>query len=124
MSDAGSLKGDIDRIRDLFRQKYRARGASLAAAYPRARRRLPRRLRRDAEALVSAERFADHPKLARTLDHDRLGQAVQALRGHLDGIDLADRRKGMLLGILGSIAFNFLLVAALVIGWMVWQGQL
>ena len=39
-----------------------------------------------------------------------MAQATAALRDHLGAIDLADQRKGFWLGVLGSMAFNVLLV--------------
>ena len=53
---------------------------------------------------------------------ERLGKAAGALETHLKSIDLADRRKGFFLGVLGTMAFNILLLAALLFAVLRWRG--
>ena len=51
-------------------------------------------------------------------------QRIGRVLAFLDGIDRADRRKGLWLGIAAAIAFNILLVLAGVVVWMWWAGHL
>lgn len=124
MRNADEFVREIEELRELMVRKLGVRAKSFPAALSRAGRRLPRAIRREGQVLAQAIPLSDHPKLARTLDTDRLGRAAVAMREYLDGIDLADRRWGVFLGILGSIAFNFLLAAALVIVWLAWRGKI
>lgn len=112
----------IAEIAALMRAKLGARGATLGAALGRARGRLPRRIRAQARLLAEAEPFAHHPKLRLTLDHTALTKAAGEVEAHLNAIDLADRRKGWWLGMLGGLAFNMLAFVALLVAVLRWRG--
>jgi len=99
------------------------RGETLGDKLRVAGRLLPRAERRAAHALVEAERLWANPKLRRQLDPTALAAAEKRLRDWLATVDAADRRKGIVLGILASLAFNFLLVAAALVGWLAWTGR-
>lgn len=116
------IDDDIAATAALLRDKLGAGGDSLAAQLRKAERRLPRRLRRQARLLAEAEPLARHPKLCRTLDAPALSAAAAELRAHLQAIDLADRRRGWWLGVLGGLAFNLLLFAALLLIFLRWRG--
>ena len=122
MSDAETMPDRIGQLTDKMRTVYGVGGADLAEVLRRAGRYLPRRLRREAALLARAEPLAAHPRLRCTLDAAQLERAERALNAHLGGIDLADRRKGWWLGVLGGLAFNLLLFAALLIWLLVWRG--
>lgn len=113
---------DIARIRDLLRDKLGAGGASLEAVLRKARHRLPRAVYAQAKLLAEAENLAAHPKLSLTLDAEALHAAATQVQTHLDLIDLADRRRGWWLGMLGGLVFNLLALVALLIGVLVWRG--
>ena len=100
------------------------RGATLRDVLRRARRRLPRRIRAQAARLAEAESFAAHPRLRLTLDAQALDKAASEVETHLNTIDLADRRKGWWLGMLGGLAFNMLAFLALLLALLVWRGYL
>ena len=112
----------IAAITALMHAKLGARGASLRAALRQAGRRLPRRIRGQARLLAEAEPFAHHPRLRLTLDAAALARAAGAVEAHLDAIDLADRRKGWWLGMLGGMAFNMLAFFALLVALLRWRG--
>ncbi len=88
----------------------------------RAGRRLPARIRDQAQVVAEAETLAAHPKLARRIDHARVARAHAEARAHLRSIDPADRRRGAVLGILGGLAFNLLLLAGLTLAFLHWRG--
>ncbi|MEE4117875.1 MAG: hypothetical protein V2I65_02555 [Paracoccaceae bacterium] len=109
----------------LMREKLGIRrGSTLAAKLRIAGRLLPKAERKAGRTLVEAERLWANPKLRRRLDPAALAAAEARLRGFLDRIDPADRRKGMILGILASLAFNFLLIAAAAIVWACHTGRI
>lgn len=109
-------------ITALMHAKLGGRGSSLRAALGRAGRRLPRRIRSQARLLAEAEPFAHHPKLRLTLDDAALSKAAGEVEAHLNAIDLADRRKGWWLGMLGGMAFNLLAFLALLVVVLRWRG--
>lgn len=83
---------------------------------------VPRKARRAAQLIMAAQKQAGHPKLSRQLDGAALTKAFETLSAGLSKVDMADRRKGMILGILGSFAFNLLLLFALFLTVAVWRG--
>ena len=113
---------DIDKVMALLREKLGAGGRNLDAALRKARHRLPRDVYKQALQLARAEPLAAHPKLRLTLDSVALGAAAERVRTHLETIDLADRRKGWWLGMLGGLAFNLLAFVALVVAVLMWRG--
>ena len=115
MTETSDLAGRMQDVSRLLKEKHGVRGATLAARLRRANGRLPRRIRQDARVLTEAEALADHPRLALTLDDARYMRAADAVAGHLGTIDVADRRKGFWLGVLGGMAFNLLAVLVLFI---------
>ena len=122
MPDDTPLSDRIAPLTELMRKKLGVRARSFPAALSRAGRRLPRHLRREAQALAAALPLADHPKLRQTLDMPQLDAAARDLQAFLQSIDLADRRKGFILGVLGTIAFNLLALAALAVLILAWRG--
>jgi hypothetical protein len=87
-----------------------------------ARRRLPRALARDAAALGQAAELARNPKLARMIDPARTLGAHARLTAHLRAIDLGARRRTRLVNLTALLAFNLLVLFALVVGVLVWRG--
>ncbi len=113
MNDHVDLPVRLVDLSQLLSDKLGVSGGSLSAQLHKARRLMPRRIRRDAELLKEAEAMADNPRLAMILDDPRYARAADAVEAHLSAIDMADRRKGWWLGVLGGMAFN--LLAALVL---------
>jgi len=124
MTNQIPIEDQIQAIMALLREKLGVRGADLSVALRRARYRLPRRVYQQATALVRAEPLAGHPKLRLTLDQAALAAAATGVRAHLESINVADRRKGWLLGMLGGLSFNLILAFALLIVVLVWRGFL
>ena len=112
-----------EEICTLLADKLSLTRGSLQQRLRSAGRRLPARIREQAQILAEAESLAGHPKLARRVDPDQLNRAFAEVRTHLTTIDAADRRRGAVLGILGGLAFNLLLFAALALAVLHWQGM-
>ena len=100
------------------------RGETLAEKLRKGGRLLPRKVRREAEFIAETEARLAVPKFAFQYDAARISRAEKAVRRFLEEVDPADRRKGIVLGILGWIAFNFLLISGLVIWWLVESGRI
>ncbi len=113
---------ETEALRVLLRQRLGVRANDFPTALRRAGRQLPAPVRKAGQRLVQALPMADHPKLEQTLDRPGLEGAANEIRAFLEEVDVADRRMGALLGILGSIAFSLVMVFALVIVLMVWRG--
>ncbi|SIN81495.1 hypothetical protein [Vannielia litorea] len=100
------------------------RGETLAEKLRKGGRLLPRKVRREAAFIAETEARMAVPKFAFQYDPARVARAEKTVRGFLETVDPADRRKGVVLGILGWLAFNFLLVSGLVIWWLVESGRI
>lgn len=112
----------VDRVAALLEQKLRVRGATLADKVRKAGRRLPKKVRVAAEALAQAGQMAGNPRLMYQIDPAVVAEAYDICVRHLGGVDLADRRRGMLVGIAGSIAFSLLVVVGLFVAVLWWRG--
>jgi len=117
--DAGQM---ISRIEALLAQKLAIRDVPLETGLRRAGRRLPRRMRAEGRVLVQAARLAGHPKLSRRIDQTRTLRAYERLSRHLTAIDPRDMRRGRILGVLGGLAFNLLLLGAALLALALWRG--
>lgn len=98
------------------------RGTTLEAKLRHAGRLLPRAERAAGRRLVAAERLWPNPRLRRRIDIAAIEADTARLRTFLERIDPADRRRGLILGILATLAFNFLLLAAAAIAYLAWSG--
>ncbi|EBA18063.1 hypothetical protein RSK20926_20032 [Roseobacter sp. SK209-2-6] len=118
---AQDIFAEIEEVQALLKSHAEASG-SLTEALKKARRRLPRRIYRQGMRLATALPLLEHPKLRFTLDQAGLVSAAKEVKAHLKEIDLADRRKGRILSVLGSMAFSILAVATLLIVVLRWRG--
>lgn len=124
MNDITQYERHVVELSKGLQSKLKLRNAPFPALVARSRKRLPRRVYKSAMQLVEAERFANHPKLSRTVDFAALSHAARVVSDHLDGIDLADERKGKILSLLGSVSINLIAVAILLIAVLLWRGYL
>jgi len=122
MIDEHDLEKRVRKLQRVFEAKMHVKSKSLSQALRRAGRRLPRKLRRQGSLLVRTQQLARNPKLARQIESDKVDAAFQAITAHLEAIDLKDQQKGRVMGIAGIISANLLVVAALFIWWLWWQG--
>ncbi|MBT3143735.1 hypothetical protein DS909_22740 [Phaeobacter gallaeciensis] len=116
-----SAEDQIAQISTLLHRKLGVRGKTLSKTLRKAKHRLPRRIHKQAMSLAKVETLAHHPKLRLTLDLTGLGAATREVTAYLNEIDLADRRKGWWLSMLGGLAFNVLVAAALLILFLWWR---
>ena len=119
---AVTIQQMADRVAALMEQRLGVRGRSLPEKLRRGRRRLPRRLRREAALLADATAQAGHPRLMAQLDHERLSTAYDALVRHLSPLGRSERRTAMLRSIGAGAALAVLAVLCLFFGVAAWRG--
>lgn len=117
-----SVQDMATEVADLMKANLRIRGKDLTAKLRHTGRLLPKRIKREATYLAETVALAENPKLQRMIDYDKANSAHKTCIEFLNSVDLADRRKGALLGILSSFAMAFIVVAVLVISVLVWRG--
>lgn len=114
-----------DRLAELRAQlaeRLGARGPTLRAQLRRAGRRLPRRLRREAELLARAEEMSRHPRLARLVDPRDVARAQRRIGRHLGGIDPALLRRNRRWNAAAALGLHVLATFALVVALLWWRG--
>ena len=124
MSQDADIQTRIAETLALMRDKLGVRDKTLTESVKRAKRRLPRPIYKQALFLAKAETIADHPKLRLILDTPVLVQASDNVQAHLKAINLADRRMGLFLSMLGSFAFGVLVLFAFAILVLRWRGYI
>lgn len=116
------LQATLDSLRASFAERVGARGRTFAAAVRKAGRRVPRKLRPAAAALIEAERMAANPRLARLVDAGQVELAARDLEIWLATQDPRERRKTAIINWAALIGFYVLVTAGLVIAFLVWRG--
>lgn len=112
------------RAADLMRKRLGAHGETLEQTLGHRGRRLPRHVRRAAADLAQAELLATHPQLRQRIDHRQAGQSGKIVLRYLHPLGATERRRRLLLGIAGSMAFGLLSTIAGVITVLIWRGYL
>lgn len=108
----------------LLARQAGARGADLAAQLKRADRLLTRRARKGGQAVVAALELGGAPKMQRMIDEHAVRRGARDLRAHLQTLQPWDRRKGQILGFLGTISAGIILITAVTVTVLVWRGYL
>ncbi|QYX56371.1 hypothetical protein K1T73_15135 [Roseovarius sp. SCSIO 43702] len=121
MIDPDAFDARIEALKARLREKLGARGKTLARALRHAGRRLPKWVRREGAVLVDAQARRGHPRIWRQVNEAEIDRAFERIESHLDTIDPKDRRRGVILGLLGGIVFNLLIVLAFLLAVLWWQ---
>ena len=121
---AVTIQQMADRVAELMELRLRARGSGLAEKLARGGRALPRRVRAAAGTLAEAAQMAQNPKLLVQIDEAQVAAAYDICLHYLGPLGRGARRKGAALDALATMAFSLVVVAALVIGVLVWRGYL
>ena len=117
-----TLSTEMSELEQLLHDRAGVRGRDFAIKLRRTRRCLPRYARRAGQRIVSVRAMMAHPRLARLVDQAAVQQDTKTLRDVLHDIDPQERRKDLLLSVLGSLVMNLLLLAILVCGVLWWRG--
>ncbi|WP_420569560.1 hypothetical protein [Thalassovita sp.] len=87
-------------------------------------RRAPASVKKAAQGFTQARQLTQHPKLRHQVDGPKLQVQFATLVDYLTRIDVADRRRGLILSTLGSVSFGLLVVFAAFMAWLIWRGYL
>lgn len=124
MTVSDDLNARAAALQHKLRDVYGITGRDLGQSLRRARRVLPRHLRKAGAEISAAQAMAGHPKLERMIDLPRVTAIDAQLRAHLDAVDVADLRRGRWLTLAGRVAGYVLIVTVAFVIWMVWAGHL
>lgn len=108
----------------LARIKFGVTADTFDVAMRKIGRRAPSRVHRAAGVILRAQEMSGNPKLMRRLDPVKVENALIEVQDFLTHVDPKDRRKGVILGVLGSIVFNLILVFILLVLVLRWRGYL
>ncbi|MDP4991843.1 MAG: hypothetical protein NWQ37_11635 [Marivita lacus] len=122
MEHVKMIKSNADALRTLMAKRLGLKRGSLSRRVAKAGRRLPSGVLRDIGIVAEAEKMSRNPKLAMRLDPNATKSAYDRAATHLKAIDVMDRRKGIALSVLGSMAFNLLAAMTLLIVVLRWRG--
>ena len=114
----------MDEVRSLIEERLRIKARTLDKALARAGRLLPKWAQREGRYLTHAGQFMGHPKLRLMIDVAKVEKAHKNLVDHLKTIDPSERRTTRVLGVLGVISFNLILVVIALISFLMWRGYL
>ncbi|MEP4198577.1 MAG: hypothetical protein ABJL99_23390 [Aliishimia sp.] len=124
MTEVDDLLTRADALRQQLQDVYGVKGRDLSQALHKTRRNLPKTMRQAGVQIVQAQVMVGHPKLERMLAFEALREQHEILSAHLDQIDVVDIRRGKLLSLAGTVAFNVIIVVLCFVIWMVWAGQI
>jgi hypothetical protein len=121
---AATIQQMADRVAALLDERLGLHGGGLADRLRRGGRLLPRPVRAAAARLAEAAEMARNPRLLMQVDEARVAQDYDLCVRHLGAVDVAGRRRGVLLGIATSILTSLLVVALAALGFAYWRGLL
>ncbi len=119
---AVTIQQMADRVAALMQERLGVRGKDLAEKLRRSGRRLPGGVRAEARYLDTAAMQARNPRLLVQIDEARVAEAYDACVKFLNGLDRAERRRAMLMGMLSSAAFSIFAVGVLLAAVLYWRG--
>ncbi|MCV2868371.1 hypothetical protein OEW28_06985 [Defluviimonas sp. WL0002] len=122
--DGASVQQMADRVAELMSNRLGIRGRTLADKLRRGGRRLPRRVRKQAEYLSRAVDEAANPALLARMDQERVAAAFDACLRHLQPIGAGQRWYNRLMDFAAQLAFVILVTGLLVLATLVWRGYL
>ncbi len=123
MIDASDITRKVERLETLLGQKFGASRGTLEVRVRKAGRLLPRWVRRAVLQVAEAQAALEGPpKLAVRIDQPGVERAFRNAERWLQEVDAADRRRGAILGMLGAMVFNLLVLAVLLLILLMWRG--
>lgn len=119
-----SAQEAAEAIAALMHERLGTRGEDLSAKLRRARRALPRDIRKAADFIAETDQRTRHPKLRYQLDMEQITTAYTLCETHLQGVKRSTARLRRLTEIAAGIALGFIVLFAAVITVLVWRGIL
>ena len=114
------LSNSVEEIRALLEERLRIKGRNLAHQVGKLGRRVPKRVRKDAEFLVQAETLTQHPKLAQMIDAKQVARARENVVTHLKTVDPKEVRKDKILLFLAKVS-AFVIAVFIGLVWFAWD---
>ncbi len=118
------LNSDLKKIQRLIHRKFGIDSDDLPKAMRKIGRRLPKSAHRNAKIVHTSMQKIAHPKLIMQVNQVETLTAVEALLTTLQDYDPRDRRLGLVLSTLASVAINLLLVFGILVVVLIWRGYL
>jgi hypothetical protein len=122
--NAAQVEKYTDEVKRLIEQRLRIKSATLDKALSRVGRLLPTWAQREGRYLTQATQVMAHPKLRLMVDEAKVEKAHKTLVEHLKTIDPVERRKTRVLGTLGVVSFNLIVVVVALVSFLIWRGYL
>lgn len=122
--DQSAVKQLVARISQLLAEKFGARGVDLETRVSRVGRKLPRRIRAAAQALVTAEKLSKDPRLSLQLDPSHTSLAYAQCLDYLVKIDNASDRSRARYGLAATVAGQLLIVTVVAVLLLRWRGYI
>ena len=119
---AVTIQQMADRVAQLLEERLGLGGKGLAAKMKRAGRLLPRKVRDAGKQLAVSAQKAQNPKLLGQIDMGEVTEAYDVCLKHLIAIDPVDRKRGLLAGMIGSVAFGVLVLMIAIAVLLAWRG--
>lgn len=111
-----------DRIFVLLGENLGARGKTLDARFRKAGRMVPKRARAPIKVLIEAQKMAENPNLLLRIDPGHVSAAYEQASLALGELDRAAERSRRRFNAAALISLQILLIAAVFIAFMRWQG--
>ena len=98
------------------------RVAPIGVVARKVRKYFPKKLIDEMTYLAKSEDDLQLPKTMRMIDVERAERAHRDISLRAEKLDLKTDRERMVFGVLSGLAFNLIVLAALVIGILIWRG--
>jgi hypothetical protein len=122
MDDPSLIAKKTTELEKLFAQKFGAKTGPLETRVRKAGRRLPKKVRADLATVLKIQHLSENPKLLPQINEAEFLAAQERVKAFLQDIDVKDRRLGVVLGVLGSTAFNLIALFVLLVLLLLWRG--
>ena len=110
------------RLHDLMIRQLGAKGEDFPATFRHSGRLLPRKPRQAAQRIIETGAQIGNPKLARVTDHTGLAEDAARVERHLTRLNPQARRARPRANFAAGVAFQLVVIIALVIVVLRWRG--
>lgn len=119
-----SIQQMAERVSILLTERLQIKGQDLADKLRRGGGRLPRKVRRAAQEIATANELSYNPKLLLQISEEKVAENYDICVKYLTKLNKGYRLRGVLLGLSTSILFSLVAVVGLVLAVLVWRGFL
>lgn len=122
MTDPATYQSKADALHAKLETRLGLKTKRFEARLTKAMGRFPKPVRRAAKTILDARAQMQHPKLARLVDPAGLDNAFDTVQRHLKTVDIQEERITRILGTLGAMVFNLVLLGLGLVLFLRWQG--